>query len=174
MALTSFTLVHPHSQYELSYREALAEYQSEGRDPVHTDLIDTQGFAAYITALRAMEDPAQVPQEFVPSTTWWLVGGEAYHGRLSMRHELNANLLQFGGHIGYDIRPTSRGQRLGTLQLRLGLEKAREIGLRRVLLTCDHDNARSARLIEGNGGILENEIPLPGNEGLTRRYWIEI
>ena len=91
-----------------------------------------------------------------------------------MRHELIANLLQFGGHIGYDLRPTSRGCGLDTLQLGLGLEKARELGLKRVLLTCDHDNTRSARVIEGNGGILENEIQLPGNEGLTRRYLIQL
>ena len=82
MTVTPFTLVHPHSQYERSYREALAEFRSEGRHPVHTDLIDSAGFGPYVATLRAMEDPAQVPPEFVPSTTWWLVEGDIYHGRL--------------------------------------------------------------------------------------------
>ena len=47
----------------------------------------------------------------------------------------------------------------------------------RVLVTCDDDNIGSAKVIENNGGILENKVinhDEYGDEVLTRRYWIKI
>jgi predicted acetyltransferase len=50
------------------------------------------------------------------------------------------HLLQMGGHIGYEIRPSRRGQAYGKLILKYGLDRAKAFGLERVLLTCDEDN----------------------------------
>jgi predicted acetyltransferase len=110
----------------------------------------------------------------VQQTTWWLVEGDTYLGRISIRHALNDSLLFEGGNIGYDIRPSARGKGLGTLQLALALPKAREIGLTRALLTCDWDNVRSARVIEANGGVFQDEVPVPGKTRINRRYWIDL
>ena len=43
-----------------------------------------------------------------------------------------------------------------------------------ILITCDDDNIGSYRIIESNGGILENKIEneAAGEKFLTRRYWI--
>lgn len=47
----------------------------------------------------------------------------------------------------------------GTLLLKLGLEKAKELGLKdKVLIICDDDNIGSYKIIEKNGGILENKV----------------
>jgi predicted acetyltransferase len=46
------------------------------------------------------------------------------------------------------------------------LPKARELGLDRVLITCDEDNGPSQRVIEANGGELEFR-----GDGI-RRYWV--
>jgi predicted acetyltransferase len=122
-----------------------------------------------------MDDPSKVKPEYVRQSTFWLVEGDTYHGRLSLRHELNEALRQHGGNIGYDIRPSSRRRGLGTLQLALGLDKAREFGLERVLLTCDDNNVASTRIIEANGGVLQDVIDTPGEPGRrSRRYWIEL
>jgi predicted acetyltransferase len=56
----------------------------------------------------------------------------------------------------------------------LALEKAREIGLRRVLITCDATNIASRKIIEANGGQLQDERLLPGRTIPTRRYWVEL
>ena len=64
----------------------------------------------------------------------------------------------------------------GTKMLELALKKAKLIGLNKVLITCDDDNPGSARVIEKNGGILENKILniIDGQQVLIRRYWIDI
>ena len=85
-------------------------------------------------------------------------------------------LLQYGGHIGYCIRPSERRKGYAKEQLRLTLEKCRAAGEERVLLTCDPDTA-SERAILANGGVLENEVadePGLGKSGTIRRYWITL
>ena len=109
---------------------------------------------------------------FVAGHTWFLVGEDgALLGALDLRHELNEKLLRDGGHIGYGVRPSERGKRLAPCLLALGLEKARQRGLERVLVCCDEDNPASARTIEDCGGVLENTVPQEDG-GAVRRYWI--
>lgn len=49
------------------------------------------------------------------------------------------------------------------------LDEARAIGLERVLIVCAADNLASARVIENNGGVLDD---VPSHGLLQRRYWI--
>ena len=60
--------------------------------------------------------------------------------------------------------------------LKLGLEKAKQLGLDKVLITCDDDNYGSIGVIENNGGILENKVRnvINNKEVITRRYWIKL
>ena len=56
--------------------------------------------------------------------------------------------------------------------LSLALEECHKMGMRRVLVTCDKENAASARTIRANGGVLENEVEAGGRT--TQRYWIAL
>jgi predicted acetyltransferase len=56
----------------------------------------------------------------------------------------------------------------------MGLELARERGLHRVLLTCDETNIGSRKVIENNGGQLENAVEVEGQTVLKMRYWINL
>jgi predicted acetyltransferase len=105
---------------------------------------------------------------------FWLIDGDEYVGRLSLRHTLNDALLLWGGHIGYQIRPSKRRRGYGKEILRLGLIKAKERGLNRVLVTCDEDNTGSRKIIEYNGGQLENIIEVKDSPVRKMRYWIDI
>ena len=91
-------------------------------------------------------------------------------GRASIRHELNDFLLSVGGHIGYGVRPSYRRQGFATEILRQSLTYIHGLGVREVLVTCDDDNLGSIRVIESQGGILENKVEFEGT--LKRRYWI--
>ena len=93
-------------------------------------------------------------------------------GMINIRHSLNDYLLQFGGHIGYSVRKSERRKGYATAMLWLALEKCKELGLEKVLVTCNKDNIASAKTITGNDGILENEVP--EGERITQRYWIEL
>ncbi|HML46148.1 MAG TPA: GNAT family acetyltransferase, partial [Clostridia bacterium] len=57
--------------------------------------------------------------------------------------------------------------------LALALDRCRALGLRRVLVTCDKDNMGSARTIQKNGGLLENEVA-EEDGGILQRYWIDL
>ena len=93
-------------------------------------------------------------------------------GIIDIRHRLNDYLLQFGGNIGYSIRKSERGRGYAKAMLSLGLAECRNLGLEKVLITCDKENIASAKTILACGGVLENEIA----EGrrITQRYWVAL
>jgi len=163
-----------------SFLTAMTEFAAEGRGgPADDSMIgddlrryaplwrDPAVFARYVADLRAqgLEETVR-PARFVPSTTLWWVGGGDYLGRLAIRHRLNEWLLDRGGHIGYDVRPSARRRGYGTAMLRDALPVAAGLGIDRVLITCDVDNTGSRKVIEANGGVLEDL------RGGKLRYWI--
>ncbi len=127
-------------------------------------------FQDYVSALLLRE--TQAPQRFVRDTVYWAINAGEVIGRISMRHELNDVLARVGGHIGYIVRPSSRGKGVATEMLRqvLTSERAKSIG--KLLLTCDDGNAASERTILKNGGVLESTLDLAAGDPKKRRFWI--
>jgi predicted acetyltransferase len=58
--------------------------------------------------------------------------------------------------------------------LKQSLRFAKEIGLNKVLITCDVNNIASIRVVEANGGILENTTNEPELKIQKNRYWITV
>jgi predicted acetyltransferase len=117
-----------------------------------------------------------LPPGYVPATTFWLVAGDEWIGIGNIRHRLTPELERFGGHIGYAIRYSRWNMGYGTLQLRLLLAEARRLGIKRALITCSRGNIGSARVIEKNGGVLENIVDnvIDGQRIETCRYWVDL
>jgi predicted acetyltransferase len=163
-------LERPSSQYKESYLAALAEFQTEG-NYTYLDIEelenDFQGFIDKIPEIRNVINR-------VPETEYWLTNKGKFIGRLSIRHELNEELLLHGGHIGYAIRPSERKKGYATQALEQGLVEAQKLGLRKVLLTCDSTNIASRKVIESNGGVLENEVEGKPGEPSKLRFWISL
>ncbi len=167
-------LTEPAARYRESYLEALREFQAEGR---HLNLDAARlavDFGGFVRGLRAEANRAKLPPGRVLQTTYWLIDGDEFIGRSSLRHELPPALLEIGGHIGYEIRPTRRRQGYGGTILRLTLPKARALGLRAVLVTCAADNAGSRAIIERNGGRFEDRRAGPDGDRPTLRYWLAL
>lgn len=114
--------------------------------------------------------------ERVASTELWYVEGATFLGSVGIRHELNALLTTWGGHIGYAVRPSARGRGHASAMLAGALDHVRaHLPLTRVMLTVNLDNAASIRVIEKNGGVLHDEVDHPWVKGARgRRYWIEV
>lgn len=93
-------------------------------------------------------------------------------GALHLRHRLNDRLRLTGGHIGYGVSPSMRRQGHAGAMLAAALPRAWELGLTRVLVTCDKTNLGSARTIQKNGGVLENEVR--DGDHIMQRYWITL
>ena len=110
----------------------------------------------------------------MPDSTYFCFDTEKniFVGAVNIRHYLNDKLLFSGGHIGDGIRPSERGKGLGTKMIALALDECRKLGIRDVLMCCDKGNIASARTIEKNGGVLENEVSEDGVPVL--RYWIKV
>jgi predicted acetyltransferase len=155
------------------FRRGSQERASEGR--IYQIEAD---FATYIEAVTDQTGSVRLPTgqvvPKVPFSVFWLVEGDEFIGESQIRHQLNEYLIKEGGHVGYGIRPGRQGQGYGKVILALALDECRRVGLRRVLVTCLQDNAASARIIEVNGGELENVVADPAGRGPLRRYWIAL
>ena len=135
-------------------RSVIGRFLRERREAAATE----SGFRAFVDALMADRlEATQRPAGFVPATELWWVEGDEFLGRTSIRHRLTPTLLEIGGHIGYDVRPSARRRGHATAILRAALAVARDLGIERALVTCDTDNVGSRTVIERNGGILEDE-----------------
>ena len=130
---------------------------------------DLQAWQAFVERNR---NPGTVDPGLVPFEQWLVCLHDGpLVGVFGLRLALNDYLAQYGGHIGYSIIPNARGHGYGTEALRLGIERARQLGMERLLVTCDAQNIASERIIQKNGGLLENTVRRP--DGVeVRRYWI--
>ena len=136
------------------------------------DVDSAAGFAAWAERLVRGAGPATpVEPDRVPCTYWWIVEDETVLGSIALRHVLNDFLLEAAGHIGYSVRPSARRRGLATYALGEVLKSARQLGIDRVLITCDVTNEASRRTIEHFGGVQEDirDTAL----GTVRRFWIE-
>ncbi len=173
-------LILPSAHVHASFLNAMDELAAEGRgrlddrSMIGHDLreygprwMDPVVFGDYVAGLRdqAREDAPRAAG-LVPSTTLWWVNEQEYLGRLAIRHRLTPTLLSFGGHIGYDVRPSARRRGHATAMLAEALPLAAKLGIDPVLVTCDDDNTGSRKVIETNGGVFEDQ------RGVKLRYWI--
>ena len=83
-------------------------------------------------------------------------------------------LEKYGGHIGYSVRPDERRKGDAAWMLMQMLEKCRERGMKRVLVTCLAENEASRRTILANGGRYESTVHEPAENVDLERYWIEL
>ena len=95
-------------------------------------------------------------------------------GSINVRWNLSEAMLRFGGHIGYGIRPTERHKGYNKINLYLGLIKAQEQGLNRVMLDCETSNIASSKTMEALGGELERTEIDPYDGLLTSVYWFDV
>jgi predicted acetyltransferase len=102
---------------------------------------------------------------------WWIVERDAVLGGIALGTQTNDTVARIG-HVGYGVRPSSRGRGVATWALGELLPHARAAALDRVLLVCLDVIVGSIKTIERLGGVLEAVVD--DDHGLVRRYWIDL
>lgn len=166
-------LVTPSPEWKdviMDYKREFLEHEDTIPGAAGLDTADT--FEDWYGAMCDNLNEETVRAGLVPASTFLVI---SYEGRLvgmiDIRHRLSDFLFHFGGHIGYNVRKSERRKGYATEMLALGLMQCKELGIDRVLITCDRENIASMKTILKNGGILENEVPHDGK--IIVRYWID-
>lgn len=111
--------------------------------------------------------------DFPQQHNYWLRDGAGQVvGLVRMNPRLNAQLLAWGGHLGYYIAPAFRNRGYGQAGLRLALDELRAKGVERALVTVASANVYSLRLVASLGGILEDERVEPEGGQACQRIWL--
>ena len=137
--------------------------------------INKENFNDFLDEIEKGKNMKLYRPDLVDQSTYLLVDENNHvYGGTNIRHELNENLLKFGGNIGYSIRPSERNKGYATKMLELTLLKCKLLEIEKVLITCRQENIPSAKVIEKNGGIYENSLYNEENKNTYKRYWIKI
>lgn len=169
-------LEHPNVRYKDSYLAAQREFQAEGinmefdLDKIEADFedfVETRLLRMYGKRL------PNIPGA-VPCTHFWLIDGDEFVGELRLRHYLSPELVDFAGHIGYEVRPSARGKGFAKAALSKALLECKKMFITKALLTVDKENAASKKVIESNGGEYWDEVSNPVNGKPHLRYWIKV
>ena len=165
-------LVKASMQYSDQIKDMLQEWNATGEKiiPYAIRRLDYHDFAYYCDNLEVRD----TSDGLVPDSTFFCLDEERNMivGAVNIRHYLNEALLINGGHIGDGVRPSERRKGIATKMIALALDECKKLGLERVLMVCNKENVGSAKSIQKNGGILENEIEVDGV--VEQRYWIEL
>lgn len=130
---------------------------------------------AFLDECRDWEDQAKVGPGLVPQTIYWLIDDRGHAvGMARVRRQLTQRLLQYGGNVGYYIRPSDRGRGYGTCILRLALEELRASRVARALVTTGPDNLASIGAILANGGVPDGQGRHVDHGEIVNRYWIDL
>ncbi|WP_414056067.1 GNAT family N-acetyltransferase [Macrococcus equi] len=142
--------------------------EQENIVPSATNLNRYPNFEDFILNLQKREKSYDVL-----NTTLFLIEDGTIVGSANIRHYLNKFLLNYGGHVGYGVRPEKRGQGYATLILKYSLEFLKSLDVEQALITCDEDNIASRKVILNNGGV-QDQSHIREDGGVTHRFWIDI
>ncbi|WP_165311480.1 GNAT family N-acetyltransferase [Vibrio ziniensis] len=122
---------------------------------------------AYLSGLiKRSKATSELPNGYLPSTTYYCVSNFEILGAIRVRKGTNANVENTIGHIGYETRPSARGRGVASFLLAWVRD---HVVTDSVIVTCSIDNLASQKVIENCGGeYLGNYTD--DREGTVRRY----
>ena len=165
----------------VEYAKQISEYRQEFLDA--DDSMDGCGSLRrfdnpleFIQKCIDYESPEALPPNKVLATQFMLIrnNDKRLVGMIQIRHYFNDYLEKYGGNIGYSIRPSERRKGYAKEMLNMALPFCRELGLKRVLITCIDGNIGSEKTILANGGVYEYTIHEPNENEDLKRFWIEL
>lgn len=143
--------------HKTAAEEMKQEFFDNGETVINgSALLDQMSFDEWLINTNRNCKPETVRPDWAIATTFFAFrkSDDKMIGMIDVRHELAVPFLQeFGGHIGYSVRPSERRKGYATLMLKLALSYCRSLDIHEVKLGCYADNEPSMRTIERCGGI---------------------
>ncbi len=144
-------LILPVKKLEKQFKEMILDYQ-EDNDLLYYSYMDAMNnFDGYLRRVEELRRGKYLPEGDVATTEYWLVDGKEkeIRGTIKIRHES----IPVHGNIGYEIPPKKRFLGYGTNILRLGIQKAKKLGIEEVRVSCASDNEGSKKIILKNNAV---------------------
>ncbi len=176
--MEELVLLEPSSVYYEQIKEYRQEFLEAGDSMDGTSsLREYDNPSDWMEHIRLYSRKETIPEGRVPGTIFLFVrkNDDKLIGMINVRHELSEYLYNYGGNIGYSIRPSERRNGYAKEMLRLALPYCRDIlGLSKVMISCDVGNEGSRKTILANGGVYENTLHEPDEDIDLERYWISL
>lgn len=163
----------------LEYIDEFYEYGSQihGTGSLDRELKKGKTYEEWLdNDLKLHDEEYALEKGLVPSYTYFLIREDDNKlvGMINLRLGLNEYLRNFGGHIGYSVRPTERRKGYNKINLYLILQIAKSHGLEKVLITCADYNEGSRKTIISFGGIYEKSNYDESDNENMELYWIDV
>ncbi len=156
----------------LAYKEAFSNEHLHGGGKLQ----QFEAVKEWIEHIKAVSSYGTSHTERSPSSTFLCIRemDQQMVGICNIRHHLNQEFsVHIAGHIGYSIHPNERRKGYAKEQLALALQKAKTLGINRVLITAADWNIGSQKTVLANGGVYEDTRIDPNSSERMLRYWIE-
>ena len=168
------TLKRPIKEYESEAKAFKQEFFDNGETTINgSELLDH--IDSYDEWLKSVTDNTSSdtvnPAWVVTDTYFAFDDNDRIVGIIDLRHELNDFLKDFG-NSGYSVRPSERRKGYATQMLGLIIDRAGEIGMKRLQLGVERTNEPSIKTITKNGGKYERSFIFEGEEADV--YVIEV
>ncbi|MEQ8157004.1 MAG: GNAT family N-acetyltransferase [Clostridiaceae bacterium] len=174
--MENIILVKPKEELNNAAMEYKQEHLENEEKVLHgSSLLDQLPYDEWLELVKNNSSVKTVTSDWVPASTFFAVrkSDNKIVGMIDIRHCLNDFLKNYGGHIGYGVRPSERCKGYASQMLQLGLEYCKTMGLDKVMLSCYEDNEASRKTIVKCGGVLEREFVY--SDGKTVQvFWITI
>lgn len=164
----SLRLVWPEKKYFDSYLDALIEFREASSFPKHFQN-EIENFPESVVSNKRREQSGAVPHR-----TYWLINEYGYVGSVQLKLVAGARFPNIKSNIYYDIRPSLRRRGFGTLALTRGIEQARRLGLKKLIITCDDSNLPSKKIIENAGASFLRNEKVPDRKENVRVYKLKL
>ena len=125
-----------------------------------------------IDTMQAWSKGQQLRSGWVPQTTRFYIENGELLGVYAFRHSLNDWLRQFGGHVGYSVHPDARNRGVATALLSDAKRLGHSMGIEHLVVTCNVNNVASKRVIEKNGGLLDDTYFFEPEKVTVHRFTI--
>lgn len=122
-------LIELTKDYKYEWKSLISEFEENNEKLIPLAMkghADT--FEEFLIQANNNSKGINLPEGIVPSNIYFLVDDNSKYllGAIDVRHYLNEYLLQYGGNIGYGIRPSERRKGYAAQMLSLALKECKK------------------------------------------------